>query len=105
LVDTLTNKAAAQRFWSEHPSETHLTGVTTFTASVVASAEETLLRQIATIELHDGVSETPYTALEVVGIPLSDSIKTAMAEYGFDEFHRTTAGFVAVRQVIPTFEC
>ena len=45
IVDTPTNKPAAQRFWNEHPDENHLTGITTFNDLLSLSSGKLIGRQ------------------------------------------------------------
>jgi hypothetical protein len=58
-----------------------------------------LLRQLDTIELHHGpYSANPaYSVIEVLGTQLTSTAKNGLAEYGFDQFHITSTGFVAIR--------
>jgi hypothetical protein len=100
MVDTPTNKTAAQRRWQELPEPNHLTGVTTFSDIDSASSIELLLAEIDTIDLHHGTysADPPYTILEVIGSRLTGEIKEALAVYGFDEFKESETGFCATRQ-------
>jgi hypothetical protein len=99
IVDSLTNKPVVQRFWNARPNESHLTGITTFHNMDALSPEDMLLRQLDTIELHHGpYSANPaYSVIEVLGTQLTPTAKNGLAEYGFDEFHITSTGFVAIR--------
>ena len=99
IVDTPTNKTAAQRVWQRLPDANHLTGVTTFSDSGSATSAELLLAEIDTIDLHHGTysADPPYTVLEVIGTPLTGEIKDALSAYGFDEFRENSRGFTATR--------
>ncbi len=99
IVDTPFNTATAQRLRRERKQGNHLTGITTFNDSASLSAEDLLVSQLDTIDLHHGTysASPPYTILEVLGVPLSDRIKTELSEFGFNEFNVTAAGFFAVR--------
>lgn len=99
IVDTPINRPVAERMWKEHPSESHLTSITAFKAQGSSSAEDLFLNEMNTIDLHHGSysSNPPYTALEVIGMPLSDRLRTELAEYGFNEFRPKSDGFVAIR--------
>jgi hypothetical protein len=46
------------------------------------------------IELHHGSqsADPPYTALEVIGTPLTLKAKNGFSEYGFNEFHAHSGG-------------
>lgn len=72
IVDSPTNKPAAQQHWQRHPEPNHLTGVTTFTDIDSATSSELLLAEIDTIDLHHGTysADPPYTILEVIGANL-----------------------------------
>ena len=58
-----------------------------------------LIDELDTIDLHRGVysADPAFTVIEIIGTPLSEGIKIALSEYGFDEFKETTEGFRAVR--------
>jgi hypothetical protein len=99
IVDTPTNKAVAQRLWKERNQESHLTGITTFNDPDSLSPEDILVSKLDTIDLHHGSYSAvpPYTILEVLGVPLSERIKLALCEYGFNQFHPDATGFSAIR--------
>jgi hypothetical protein len=99
IVDTPANQTFVQRFWNEHPDESHLTGVTTFDDLPSLSPEDMLLGQMDAIELHHGShsADPPYTVIEVFGTQLTANAKNVLSEYGFAEFHFTQAGFLATR--------
>ncbi len=101
IVDTPTNKPVAQRLWKERPGKDHLTSITTFKAPDSSSAEDMLLAELDTIDLHHGPhsADPPYTVIEVVGAPLTAKTKTELSEYGFNEFHAKSKGFTARRPV------
>ena len=103
IVDTPPNRAAAQRLWAERPAASHLDGITTFKSREEASAEETLLSELDTIDLHHGPfsAKLPYTVLEVIGAATTERIKAAMSAFGFTEFQSTALGFRAVRPLPP----
>ncbi len=99
IVDTPLNQAAAQRLWKERKQGDHLTGITTFRGAESLSAEDLLVSQLDTIDLHHGIhsANPPYTILEVLGVSLGDRIKAELSEFGFNEFNVTATGFCAVR--------
>jgi hypothetical protein len=105
IVDTPANTDVAHRLWKERPSDDHLTGITTFNISVNDSPEENLINELDMIDLHHGLhsAELPYARVQVIGTPLSEEIKLAFADYGFDEFSPTSSGFLATRKS-PTLE-
>jgi hypothetical protein len=99
IVDTPMNRLVTERLWAESADSSHLTGMTIFTWNAAAGREATLIDELDTVDLHHGVhsADPPYTVLEVVGTPLTQKIKDALSEFGFDEFDATAEGFRAVR--------
>lgn len=99
IVDSPVNRAAAQQAWSQRGTESHLHGVTTFTFRETESAEDTLMAELSTIDLHHGPysAHPPYTIIDVIGATLSDMIKAEMGRFGFDKFQPMAFGFRAVR--------
>ena len=99
IVDTPTNRAAADMSWAAFPDRKHPDGVTVFTSKNIGSPETILLANLYTIDLHHNAysADPPYTVLEVIGTSLSEKIKTELSEYGFDEFLTTSEGFRAER--------
>jgi hypothetical protein len=104
IVDTPANTAVAQRLWKERPRENLLTGITIFKVSTADSPEKILIGELATIHLHHGMysRKPPYTRVLVMGAPLSEKIKLAFADYGFDEFSSTPERFQADRKTTTT---
>ena len=99
IVDTPTNRDAAEAFWKAFPNRGHLDGVTVFAPKNPESAEATLLSELDTIDEHHNAfsAEEPYSELEVIGASLSEKIQTELSAYGFAEFFATTEGFRAAR--------
>jgi hypothetical protein len=99
IVDTPSNRAAAQKLWAAHPEGSHLDGITTFKTSDNSSPEEILINELNTIDLHHGPysADPPYTVLEVIGAAISERVKTELSHFGFDEFQATLQGFRAAR--------
>jgi hypothetical protein len=99
IVDTPLNRATAQKVWAVHPSRGHLDGVTTFKTGANCSAEDILINELDTIDLHHGTysADPPYTVLEVIGTVLSERLKTELSHFGFDDFQATAEGFRAAR--------
>jgi hypothetical protein len=98
IVDTPTNRAAAQSFWNAFPDRDHLDGVTIFQPNN-DSIEATLLCEIDTIDEHHNAysADPPYAALEIIGTSLSEKIQAELSSYGFNEFSTTSEGFRAQR--------
>ena len=103
IVDTPVNRAVANRLRDERQEENHVTGITTFKDFDRSSAEDILLSELNTIDLHHGShsANPPYTILEVFGTPLNSRIKAELSQYGFDEFQPKSAGFCALRPLPP----
>lgn len=99
VVDTPPNRAVAERLWAERRDESHLTGITTFKVQSGCSPDDILVGELGTIDLHHGEysSQPPYSILEVIGTSLNDTIKAALAEFGFNEFQSCGTGFRATR--------
>jgi hypothetical protein len=99
IIDTPQNTPVAHRLWKERPATTHLTGITTFRPGSSLSAEEELLSQLDTIDLHHGhySADPPYSILEVIGCSASDRVRAALEELGFSVDFTTFDGFTAVR--------
>ena len=99
IVDTSTNRAAAETFWKAFPGRSHLDGVTLFASGDQASTEASLLAELDTIDLHHNEysADPPYSRLEVIGTSLSEAIRAELSQYGFTEFFTTSEGFCAKR--------
>jgi hypothetical protein len=99
VVDTPENASIVRGLWKERHSPNHLTGITTFCVEPEDSPEDNLIDELDTIDLHHGLhsSNPPYSKIEVIGVTLSERIKSALAQYGFQEFRATPHGFEASR--------
>lgn len=95
LIETPGNRDAA----ANHRASTVESGVTTFKLADDDSASEGCLKMLDTIDLHHGQysSDPPYSVLEIVGAPLSQSVKSAIEALGFKKFESTVNGFRALR--------
>jgi hypothetical protein len=103
VVDSPTNREVAQKLWAEFPDRNHLTGITVFKTGITRTPAETLISEIATIDLHHGEysADPPYTAIRVFGCEPEHEVRNALAEFGFDSFRPTVDGFEAVRPLPP----
>ena len=103
IVDTPVNRAVAERLRKQRPHENHLTGITTFRDWNSSTPEDLFVSELDMIDLHHGShsSDPPHTVVEVVGTALSEGIRAALSEYGFNEFRPRSEGFVATRQTPP----
>jgi hypothetical protein len=99
IVESSDNKPVVQSLWQERTSESHLEGITIFADSAGSSAEEILLGELDTIDLHHGIHSAtpPYTVLEIVGVNLTVKIKTELVSLGFNDFETNSTGFIATR--------
>jgi hypothetical protein len=90
------NATAVRALWASVPNPTGITG---FKHEAGVPAEDRLIAELSTIDLHHGPysSETPYTVLTVVGVCLSDRVRSALSEFGFAQFQERSDGFVANR--------
>lgn len=99
LIKSPINTPVAQRLWTERPAKDHLTGITTFEASVSEIPEETFLSIVDTIDLHHGEfsSGSPYYVLLVIGCTVTPEIRLALEERGFRIAAENSDGFSAIR--------
>jgi hypothetical protein len=99
IVDSPDNKPVVQRLWRERPAKSHLDGITIFADSSGMPAEEILLSQLGTIDLHHGIhsADSPHSELEIFGAKLTPKLKTELMTFGFDDFRESEAGFIAKR--------
>jgi hypothetical protein len=97
IVDSSVNRAAAEKMWAAAPQVSHLEGITIFTSPEGASPERSLIGQIDTIDLHHGIysADPPYSVLDVIGVAITEGIKSALEQNGFTEIHPLEAGFRA----------
>jgi hypothetical protein len=93
------NAPEVQAIWISTPSPNHLTGITGFAYEEGAAAEDRLLAQLSTIDLHHGPysTKTPYTVLTVIGATLTEPVCAALSELGFSKFQQRPDGFAATR--------
>lgn len=99
VIDTPANRAAASAYWAQNPKHKVETGITTFKSSENESRLESCLKMLDTIDLHheEYASNPPYSILEVIGLPLTDEVKSAVEDLGFGTFETTVEGFRAKR--------
>lgn len=99
LIESPANRDAAASYRAAQGPPTAENSVTTFTAAPDDSGAETCLKLLDTIDLHHGVySAGPqYSVLEIVGAPLSRSVRGAIEALGFSRFESTADGFRALR--------
>ena len=99
LIESPANRDAAENYRALNGESTVENGLTIFKAADDDSGSETCLSMLETIDLHHGIysSNPPYSVFEIVGAPLSRSVKTAIEALGFSRFEPTENGFRALR--------
>ena len=99
IIESPENRNAAQECWNWNPVASHLEGVTLFKSFDSTTAEEALIANLDTIDLHHGEysAPTPYSVLEAIGTAKNSQIAAALLEYGFDLLEDTPDGFQATR--------
>jgi hypothetical protein len=98
IVDSPTNRAMTKQLWAESPDKTHLNGITLFDGTS-ASAEDCVIRQLDTIDLHHRIysADSPYAGLQIIGTQPTARLTTALAAYDLTEITTTDSGFRATR--------
>lgn len=99
IVNTATNGPVVHRLWKNRPKPSHLHGITIFDDSGSASPEKLAIAILSMVDLHHGPysADPPYTILEILGAPLTESLQSELRNYGFDKFEATPDGFQATR--------
>jgi hypothetical protein len=99
IVDTPSNRAAAEKIWAADPNRSHLDGVTTFKFGADRSPEDIFINELETIDLHHGIysANPPYTVIEAIGTGISEKLEGKLSELGFNQFEATAQGFRALR--------
>jgi hypothetical protein len=103
VVDSFRNRPAILRVRKERAAGSHFTSITAFDPAG-ATAEEILLAQLDTIDLHHGElsADAPWNTAIVYGVKLTPTLREAFRLIGFEEFIPTTDGFVARRKELRT---
>jgi hypothetical protein len=93
------NAPVVRALWAQAPSRDHFTGITGFVHKEGVAAEDRLLAELRTIDLHHGrySTTTPYTLLTVIGAQLIEPVRAALSELGFATFEQRPGGFAASR--------
>jgi hypothetical protein len=97
IVDTDTNRLAYETVGKERQSQGIAVDLSSFKADLKASPEEWLISEISTIDLHHGEMShnPPWSIINVIGTPWSESIRTELAQFGFEQHEDTPVGFLA----------
>ena len=98
IVASPANNPYIAEAWSQGHAD-HLVGVTKLNHDPASRAEDHFLDDLSTIDLHHGPysTDTPYTALEVLGLRMTDQFRQALSQLGFDQINETDTGFHAKR--------
>jgi hypothetical protein len=93
------NEPVIRSLWATRSEPNHLTGITGMRFDGGITPEHRFLAELDTIDLHHGPYSTksPYTVLEVIGAPLTNSIRAALSKIGFTDFTESQNGFIATR--------
>ena len=98
VMDTPVNRRATEAIWALGSGDrTH--GVTTFKRDEGESIESSVLDLLAVIDDHHGLREAWATdvVLEVLGVPLTANIRSALESLGPFDIVERPDGFVATR--------
>jgi hypothetical protein len=98
VVDTPVNRRAAESVWAVGPGDrTH--GVTTFKRYEGESIESSVVDLLPVIDEHHALREdwAKDIVLEVLGVPLTSSIRSALEALGPFDIRDRPGGFIATR--------
>lgn len=98
IVDTPVNRREAESIWAVRPGDrTH--GVTTFKRYEGDSIDSSVVDLLPVIDEHHGLREDWATdiVLEVLGVPLTSSIRSALELLGRFDILERPDGFIATR--------
>ena len=98
VVDTVANRRAAESIWAVGPGDRNH-GVTTFIRYEGESIESSVVDLLPVIDEHHGLREDWGTdiVLEVLGVPLTSSIRLALEALGRFDIRERPDGFTATR--------
>jgi hypothetical protein len=93
------NEVVVRSLWAQPPTHNHLSGITGFGYEQGVAAEDRLLSELDTIDLHHGPYSTtsPYTTLKVIGAQLTATLRSELSTSGFSTFQQSSEGFIATR--------
>ena len=105
IVETALNRQACVQHWNQnhHADHREIGAVTCFTSSNVSDHLGTLIEILPTLEEHHGVVEGNFLMfpngfiLEVVGLFLTEQVRTSLEKFGFASFSKTDQGFHAIK--------
>jgi hypothetical protein len=102
IVMSPTNEPVIRSLWSMAVGPIDpITGITGLRWDPGSEPEERFLYELDTIDLHHGPDSTmyPYTVLEVIGVPLTVPVRTALSKFGFYHFTEDPDRFIATRSL------
>jgi hypothetical protein len=96
-VDSVSNRAVAERHWQLRGSADAHQGITLFKVDDERDAESNCLRVIDDVDLHHGIysSGSEVSVLKVIGTQASERVQQDLKAYGFVKFEVTPEGFNA----------
>ena len=99
IVMSAANEPKIREWWAGNPGSHYRSGITGFRHSSESNTERRFLELLESIELHHGVSSfpSPYTSLNVIGMPFTEVARSALSDIGFSKFTPRQTGFSAVR--------
>jgi hypothetical protein len=102
-VESPINTPVIRQFWDAErgkPEEDPFgSGITSFKASEVETAEEMCTRIAGDIDEHHGefAHDPPWSEIAVYGVTLNERLREVFAELGATEFEPTSGGFICRR--------
>lgn len=102
IIMSAENEPLIREWWAKNQGCDYEHGITGFHETPGAEPEAYFSTQLLNIEQHHGPhGETPsFTALRVMGMPLTRTARYELSELGFSEFTEVEEGFSATRAVI-----
>jgi hypothetical protein len=103
VANTPFNRSLADHQRRERPHRTPADGVTVFNVVLAHSPEDWCAHVLPKVELHHGCysHNPPYSVVEVFGVPLTERLRAAFAEFEFTHFQEQTDGFTATTFELP----
>ena len=102
IAATEMNRAAAERWWSAHPSPATCEGVTTFLVGIEESPEAWCAEVLPTVDMHYGAyddNSPTYDAVDVLGTAPTPALRQLLAATGYTSIAALPSGFRASRAV------
>jgi hypothetical protein len=99
IADTPANRVAAEEFWTLHPKQSHVEGVTTFRIDPKLSPHEWAAGILQAVDEHHGddLHNPPYSVIELFGASIVPSLEEALRRLGFVHFVGREGGFQAIK--------